>query len=475
MVNPTPVLMLDGSLIGCNPLTDAGGRKVLNPDNPTLIADLAITWGRADVWTQPEPSVLTFVMWEANPTWLNRIVSQQALRRPVRITYQYGGASPGERIMFQGFTTNVDVQAESRRTTRGITPGWRVQVQASDRAGFIGQESWGQQVLPVETMQQRAVRIRNQAASTGIRQFYFEDGYKAGNVKSIDVSDEAVIDTMTAMYRSFADAWCYNPARNTVNRIPGGSNWADYFLRLGVSTGENAVRAYPPAWTDPAGTEDPIDTQPYKPGYIGACDVSGPIALSANTIQDITHITCHWYDAPNAKDWTTELVVKDQNPRARLEFDSWYNNGVYIDPILQDVKATVTKDGARPVHPQLTWDCAKSIDVPDWGTFESLSLPAQTVRMVTLAGSPFVSGLGQHPVWHPCGGEVAYSKGRWRFTVNLAPTTMPLPAGLVPMRFDTMPTSVKLGPTPGQWHIDKSLSIYDFNFVNNDANIYAYN
>lgn len=474
MVNPTPAIWLDGALLKCAAATDpVTGAPVFDADDATLIDTLAIRWGRADVWTQPEPAVVTFALWEAQSTWLGKIIAQTALRRAVLVSFARGAG--GDRTIFQGFTTNVDVVAESRRTPRGMTPGWRVQIQASDRAGFIGQESWGPQTLPEESMQSRAVRIRNQAASTGIRQFYFEDRFRAGIVQPRDVTDETVLDTMAGMYQSFADQWCYNPARNTINRIPGGSNWAPYYLRLGVSDTDTAVRLYPPVWGDPTGKEDPIDEAGYPTAYIGACDVAGPIALSASMIQDITHITCHWFDKPNGKDWSTTLVVRDQTPRARLEFDSWYNDGVYVDPILADVMNTVTKDGARPTHPEIVWDCARAGDVPDWLTFESLSLPCQTVRMVTLAGSPFTAGLGLPPVWHPCGGEVAYVRGRWRFTLNLAPTTMPLPADFAPVTFANLPASIALSDE-SVWHLDRSVTSYDLGFVPNaDALLYAFN
>lgn len=484
MVNPLPTIALDGSFLTTVETTDTDGRNVLYDDRPTVIGRMTVDWGRTDQWTQPAPAVFTFTLWEPADlatTWLKKIVAGTSLRRGCTLTYTKpaGGLNPGTKTAFQGFTTNVDVERQAMRTKRGMTDGWLVQIQASDRSAFVGQENWGAQTLPRETMQSRAVRIRNQAGPTGIREFYFEDRFKDGYVNPLDVTDRSVMDTANGMYQSFADQWTYQQHRNVVIRIPGGSNWGAYYLRFGVSTGDNAVRLYPPNWVDPTGQEQPIDQQAYPAGYIGACDVSGRIALSSTALNDITDISCNWHDAitnpPAGNAWVSSLNVTNSVPRNRLKFDSWYENGTDIDPILQDVKNTVQKDGARPCHPPIRWDTAKAGDIPDWQTFESLSLASQTIRMVVLAGSPFSAATGNAPVWHPNGGVIAYEKGKWDLTVHLQPTEINLPAGWTPVTCATVHQSITLGDTSTRY-LDPSITPFDIYYVRStDAGVYAYN
>lgn len=479
MVNPTLWVELDGSWLSCATTTDRSGRTVLADDRPTIVDELSIVWGREDVWTQPDPSVLTLTLWEpaSTATWLAKIVAHTALRRSA--TVQYGiPPSDDPYQIFRGYTTNVDATPERRRTRKGITDGWRIRVQASDRSGFIGQDVWGPGTLPEETMINRAVRIRNRAVTTGIREVYFEARFQSGQVKPLDVGMQTVAETMNGMYQSFADQWTYIPSRNVVNRIPGGSNWAPYSLRFGRSNSpdpvaNNTIRLYPPAWVDPTGAEDPQDTAAYPAGYIGACSVASDITLSANAIQEITHIKCNWYDKPNAKDWSTTVQVRAGNPRNLLEFDSWYNNGIYVDPIIDDVEATVLAEGGRPVHPQIRWNTKVTGEIPDWPTFKSLTLPAQTVRMVTLAGSPYSAATGYAPVWHPCGGVITYRDGEWDIAVNLSPTNMPLPAGFTPVTCATIHQSITLAD-PNAWHIDRSVTPFDLRFVGPGDTVYLY-
>jgi hypothetical protein len=475
MVNPLPSIAVDGAFLQCFPITDTNTGKTVFPiDRPTLVGDMTIAWGRDNVWDQPDPSVLTLTMWEPQPgEWLRKVVEKKAIRRGVLVSFRrQDGAVDKDVIIFQGFTTNVDVQASQQLTDSGMTDGWMVQIQATDRSGFLGQENWGAQVLPEQSMQERAVRIRNQAAPTGIRQFYFEDNFKSGIVGAMDVTDKTVLDMVTGMYTSFADQWTYIPARNVVNRIPGGSNFQPYTLLLGVTyLAGSSVKLYPPTWGDPTGKEDPIDTAAYPTAYIGACDVTGGIALSSNMIQDITHISCKWYNKPGGAWHVTTLTVKDETPRSRLEFESWYNDGTFVDPILEDVRRTVVQDGGIPPHPRLTWDTAKSQDVPDWNTFESLTMAAQTIRMVALAGDPFAYALGRAPVWHPGGGVVGYRSGKWFFELDLLPTVMPLPDNFVPITPAMINKSITLA-NPDRWHIDNSITPYDMRFVPNDGQVY---
>lgn len=480
MVNPKPWVLLDGAYLSDDLTTDASGRTVFAGDRPTMIGELSITWGRDDQWTQPSPAVLSFVLWEpaSTATWLRKVVDQTAIRRGCIVGYRREGSDAGDRYIFQGFTTNVDVVAARRRTAAGMTEGWLVQVQAGDRTAFLGQINWYSGTLPEETMNDRAVRLRNQGAPAGIRQFYFEDRFRQGGVKAVDVSSKSVLDTVNEMYKSFADQWYYEPNRNVINRIPTGSMWGNYDLGMGVSAldGARRVRLYPPAWTETSGKEDPIDQKGYTGAFIGAAAVSGDIALSADTIQDITDIAVTWFNKPGGSNYTTNVNIKNSSPPARLVFESWYNDGTYVDPIIDDVKRMCLGDGARPTHPEIRWDTAKTGEIPDWPTFESLTLTAQTIRMVVLAGSPFSAATNYAPVWHPCGGVVRYRAGKWDVSLNLAPTSMPLDPNRTPITPNALAGNnfskgITLADTSTR-HFDLSITPFDLFYVSNPNGYY---
>lgn len=477
MVNPRPTIICDGEFLSCEPaVAQLDGTRVFSLDRATLVDDMSIAWGRDDQWTQPDPSVLTFKLWEPWPgQWLTKIVQKRAMRRGINIVYNEpasaGGVYPGDKSIFQGFTTNVDVQWSVQKTSAGPTAGWMVEIQAADRSSSLGQINFpGGVTLPEESIQNRAVKLRNYGAAAGIREYYFESRFAPGIVRLINPADKSVMDMTNDLYKSFADQWCYNPSRNTVNRIPTGSTWGNYDLKMGKTSTSGTVRLYPPAWTDTTGTQSEIDKRPYPVAYIGACQVTGNIRLAANTMQDITEISCSWFDKPNNKDWRTTVVIKTDGPPARLQFDSWFNNGTAIDPVIADVRKMIEGDGSKPMHPQIIWDTAKTGEVPDWNTFESLTMPAQTIRMVTLAGSPFSNAVGSPPVHHLCGGVIRYAEGSWHFTMNLAPTSMPLDPNRKPITPAVLDTRLTLNDASG-WRFDPSITPSDLFYVS-DAGIY---
>lgn len=477
MVNPTPTIAIGGQFMSCATATDEDGRKVFPLNGSTLVGDMTIEWGRSDMWTQPQPSVLTFTIWEAEPNWLRRIAAQTQMRLATAVLYtREGNTNPGDRYIFQGFTTNVDVKASRQRTPVGMVDGWMVRIQAADRTAFLGNVPWNPMELPEEQMIQRAVRIRNQAAGVGIRQFYFEDHFKTGQVKPLDVKGKTVLDTVNGMYSSFADQYYYEPNRNVVNRIPTGGAYAYVYMMMGVSTDKSVVRLYPFDFPETSGKEDPIDQIPYKGATMGACDLTAELALSSSMIQSITTISCKWYDKPNGyREWTTNVKVKDVVPEALLQFESWYNDGTIIDPIIEDVKRLVTGDAAQPMHPRVRWDTSKTGDIIGWRTFESLTLPAQTLRFITLTGDPFAVALNMMPTWQPSGGTITYGRGKWDITVDLAPSGLKVAPDHSPVTADTIDRTITLGGDNPR-HLDPSISSYDMYFVSTRyPNLYAMN
>ncbi|AVJ48763.1 minor tail protein [Gordonia phage SallySpecial] len=465
-VNPRPIIALDGVFMSCATVTDADGTgPVLASNRPTLMDRLSITWGREDQWTQPDPAVLTFTLWEPQPgTWLNRIVTKTSMRRGCTIGYRHRDGT--DRTIFQGFTTNVDVKATRQRTDIGVLDGWTVRIQCTDRSGFLGQVDWYAGQLPAETMQQRAVRIRNQGAGVGIRQVYFEDRFRTGTVRAVEVTDKSVLDTVNELYRSFADQWTYQQHRNVIIRIPSQTNWMPFGLRFGKATTDNRVRLFPPAQADPTGQESAIDRAEYPPASVSGADVSGDIVLSSNLIQDITKVTAKWRNdaAAGGAETATSTTIKADQPATLLEFETWYNDHTYVQPVLDDAVNMCKGDGAKPTHPQIRWNTKRTRGVPDWATFESITLPSQTIRLVALTGSPFAAALGTMPVWHPMGGVVAYEAGHWDVTLNLAPTSPELPPGHAPITCDRIDPRITLGDT-NAWHLDPSITCFDLQFV----------
>lgn len=493
MVNPVPVIWCDSVALSCAPDTDADGNPVFYDDRETLIGRATITWGRTRIFEQPRPSVLTWQLWQpdtiAGETWFQKVTdysSDGSAGLPVNMMWNRPVTpNSGDKSIFAGYTTNVDVHEEYRRTKRGMTRGWRVQLQAADRSAFLGNVPWGDNAsgpatwdwAAGETMVTRAVRIRNQQLSpVGIAQIYFEDGYAPYVTRAISVKDKTVLDSVNELYNSCGQQYSYNPNSNVLKRIPAGSNLASFSLTMeNTTTDPYTVKLWPPTWDDPTPSgsgADPVVYQDLNGAAIPGCMVTGEIAQSSDNQNTVTHVSARWNDSVGGSgDRDTTQTVRVRNPRITLQFDTWLGNGPNVDTVVTNTKNACLYEGRRPFHPRITWQTKKTGEVPDWDTFESLSLACQTLRMVTLTGDPY-NPASELPVWAPAGGVIGYENGYWDFAVDLQPYKTSTPVGfasITPNRLAAI-TSVATSEGPGL-HFDPSLTPNDFKWVSNTASI----
>lgn len=485
--NPVPSIALDGAFLDCTTQKRCpiSGDLVMPDTGLTLMGAMSIDWGRDDPHSQPAASVLNLTLWDPTGHWLQRIAARDAIGKPVAVWYDRAILRPGDtrtiRWIFQGFTTNVDVVAERIRTPCGLTDGYIVKIQASDRAGFLGNVEWFSGELPQETMLDRAIRVRNQSGPIGIRQLYFESRYVAGLVSSADVSSKTALDTANDIYESFAQSWTYNPDRNVITRIPAGAVFSKHHLYLGVTNlgDPGRVSVMMPRFQDTTGQEDPIDLEPLPPAYIPACKVTSEIALQSSTMSDITTVSCKWNDMhAGGNQWTTIIHTRDVLPRRLLRFDSLFIDGVYIDTVMQDVVRYVSREATRPMHPPITWNTRDHGLIESWDTFEVLTRPSQTVSATTIAGSPFTASLGLPPWWNIAGGTITYEAGYWEITCNPAPAAIELPDNFTPITWSTFTAAASpisyADDQPGpHWHLDGSLDYYTLSFVG-DPTVYQH-
>ncbi|EGD53210.1 hypothetical protein [Gordonia neofelifaecis] len=487
MVNPKPTVTIAVRQPGvttsttltptCSTALDADGRECLPAADACILGDLTIDWGRSDVWTQPDPAVATAVVWQSDrAAELNPSVNL-ARATPGRglvgldfdVVVPRTAPATGSFVVFRGRTTNVDAERSQQRTVNGLENGWMLRIQAADRSASLAQvDKQGFVKLDADrTMKANADFLNTLSSWAGIRETYFEAAYQNGKCRFVDMTDKTLLEVIVELYASFSHQFVYNPRRNVIIRIPAAYDHGSYSLQFGRRNVGDTVRLYAPAWVDNTGREDPQDSEPYPSGYVGGDDVSGDVRISSDQVNAITHLECKWYDSVAAKkDIISRVVVDDSANRGLLRFDSWFEDGLQIDPIMQDVKRKCLAEGARAFHPTIVYDTRRAGDIPDWNTLETLACPAQTVRMVVVAGSPFAALMDVPPVWYPAGGVIAYGGGHWTFTTHLAPAPITLAGS--PVTFANLASS-STGSTLTLGQLDKSISSYDLRFCSDPA------
>ena len=485
MVNPVPTLWVGPfsfAPAALAPVYDENGLEVARSgmySAATFLGDLSIEWGRDNVWSQPEPSVATCTFWQSDK-YIERVPANSYLARIADgtlvgdrfICYFGSGVVPSVRNasgfsaswrFFEGRITNADAKRMTLRTDQGTETGWAIRIQGSDQTGAIANAAAPSSLPNNQTMTQRAAAIRTAAvSSSNIRQMYFEAAYMGGRVKEVDTKDQTAYDLVVKMYESFGHQFAYNPHRNVLIRIPSAYNHGSYSLGFGRRAVGDTVRLYPPRQIDNSGREAPDDSDPYPSGYVGACAVQGDVVLTSEQTQRVTDIQCAWWVSASGADHVSQISVRSAPAKAMLRFDSWFSDGLQVDPIMDSVKSKCLAEGSRACHPAIVWDTDRAGDVPDWETFMSLTLPMQSVRMIVLAGSPFNAVMNVAPVWYPCGGVINYTGGKWKFTVNLAPA--PLTLAGTPITFTNLQSN-PTGSTVTLDQLDHSISSHDLKYV----------
>lgn len=412
------------------------GRNAFQAYARTLVSGLTITWGRKDIWTQPEPATLSFTVFDATDYWATKIAAKEALNVGVTVNVNlpagktHDDAPNGEYYLFRGWTTKVTATQTRAWTTAGWQDGFLVTITCTDRAGALGQVPYFNITLPAQNMVDRFIRLRNDAAALGIREFYFDDERKNAPVREHKYDDSTGLDVLGDMYKSMGDQWAYNPNRNTINRIPSHYD-KDRAGNAFLYNFDGELVPIPVSQDDPSGRESAHDRAKYPAGFIDGTEVTSKTVLSAEQGGEIDQIIGKWNNRhDNGRQINTTLTLSTARPPYRtLTFDSHLTDGLDLDPTVWKLQHRV-QSFAGPHHPAVRYEAGR------YGGFISVEQGMfwlGTVERYVLAyisASPWVAATKTvGPYVSPSGGTVTYQNGAWSIDMDLVVGAAYMPAG----------------------------------------------
>lgn len=423
MFRPHPDILF-GQTALCAPRT-VDGLPVLAHDEATLIDRMSITWGREDHWDQPEPATIRFTFFDPTTDWALKIGTNNAIGLGVHVSIRLpdghgiAEAPTGTYVIFQGFTTKVEAERRRVNTTAGKRTGWVVTVTAGDRTSALGNVPFTFENWPPERMIDRAIRLRDRAAGVGIRQFYFDADHVNGTVSALEVRDLTGLDVAQQLYTSFGHQWTYHPNRNVVNRIPEHRFPDSPHL---VDTGDGKVIPRMPDLADWTGAEEPIDRAVHVGTAVDGCTVESDAHLSTDQLSYITRVECKWQNRHDANrtilTYQTKLFAVA--PFRTLKYDSWFDDGITVDPVLQRTADKAFYQESGPHHPAITYRTKPFGGFTDAKHAVWFLTPAERRGYAFLSGSPWIADLGGvPPIVTPCGGTITYAAGEWTVTTRL--------------------------------------------------------
>ena len=422
--NPRPNLVF-GQFPLYDPVIGDDGVPRLSTDAATLINTLSIDWGRDNHWSQPEPATMTFQFFDPGTNWAIKIGTGGAIGIGVLLSvalpagHGIAEAENDTYRIFQGFTSKVEAERARVLTTAGYRSGWIVTVTAADRSSALGNIPFTWQDWPPERMIDRAIKLRDQAAGTGIRQIYFDADRINGTVRAVELRDKTGLDLAHDLYGSFGHQWSYHQNRNVINRIPEHQFPDTPFLQ---DQGDGDVLPAMPDLTDWTGQEAAIDRAPHVGIALDGCTVESESRMSSEQVSNVTRTEAKWNNRHDNNRSILTYMVKmlAVAPFRTLSFESWFDDGLDLDPVLERTSNKAFYQQSGPHHPAVTYRTAPFGGFPDAKRAVWFLTPSERRGYAFLSGSPWIADIGGvPPIVTPCGGRIAYRDGEWTVTTRL--------------------------------------------------------
>lgn len=403
-IKVTPTITIDGQIIAVS-LADID-------THPTAIKGLEIDWGRSEYHSaEASPASLTMSIADSTGEWAARILERRALGRKVEVTWigeptTPDGVTIGPIIMFRGRISKANAEPLDRYTAEGRRR-WEITLTCADRTADLGNALVNDVEWSPAPMLNRANQIRNLGLDGGseIEEMYFWPGYVNSRSGPVEADRTSALELMGEFYASMGnDAWAYDPHENVVRQSIRLSQ--PYTIHLGSF--DDHLGAVTPVVSDIV-----VDDVVYPGVALGGRALIGDPVVEADPASDINRLECAWPNfANNHVDRTT--IMEDVAPgdaRRVMSWRSWLENGLTIDPTLDNVWARVREEGARPKHPEIT-----TIPTHEFATGRMAQWILQTwenTRPAYIAGSlAYLWLMGDsaeyHPVVAPIGGTTSF-------------------------------------------------------------------
>lgn len=414
-ITVTPRLTIDGTDVACT----AGALDAA----PIAVRGFRITWGREE-YQDPavSPSSVDLTLIDTTGEWARRIRDSRAIGSRVVISWTGydSGTTIGPVVMFRGRVQLAEARPHHAEASDGRR-AWTVVLTCADRTADYGNALALPEVWPRETMIIRANRVRDLGLAGGseIDQVYFWPGYVGAQCSPLDVKGKSALDLMTELYASMGnDAYAYDPDENVVRQEIRLSQ--PMTVQLGTfDTSHGAVL--------PVANDIVVDGRTYPGVGLGGCELVGEPAVTADPSTDINRLECSWFDQSTGhKEWTTVMEqVAPGDARRVMSWSSWFDDGVVIDPTLDNVWARAREEGRRPRHPDVIIPATFEFvterlarwTLATWANTRAAYIAGSLAYQWLMADeerySPIVAPIGGQTVWEPLAGWSALLHVHW--------------------------------------------------------------
>jgi hypothetical protein len=177
-----------------------------------------------------------------------------------------------------------------------------------------------------------------------------------------------------------------------------------------------------PDLTDWTGQEAAIDRAPHVGIALDGCTVESESRMSSEQVSNVTRTEAKWNNRHDNNRSILTYMVKmlAVAPFRTLSFESWFDDGLDLDPVLERTSNKAFYQQSGPHHPAVTYRTAPFGGFPDAKRAVWFLTPSERRGYAFLSGSPWIADIGGvPPIVTPCGGRIAYRDGEWTVTTRL--------------------------------------------------------
>jgi hypothetical protein len=391
---------------------------------PQVLSGLEVTWGRAELFGQPDPATAVVEVFDPSGTWatgLDSLDQADLMGDAVDIGATIDGAD------WTSFRGRIDRVAVAPATFDGIA-GARVSLSLVSRLALYGSQSTGS-AWPEETHGARLARLVTRLSAFGSGGVTGVDPPSADATKDARLvaaapADENLLENLGRLADAWPATYSYHPHDSEVRMIARRS-----YARTGIAGLDTAdgitgavIASHGGLHVVPFGSSYGSPRMFLDGAGTGAADESGWVARTAE--QRITSVSVAYKNKAAAYADATVLTSSSRaistSTAQRATLETVLVETAAVTALADELLAQVTDEGAAWRPAPVVLDTTFTGGFTDALTARHLLAGGETPAVVFLQRT-LLPRLGIRPVFAVIGGTIGHLAGAWRLTLTLAP------------------------------------------------------
>ncbi|MFL0579181.1 hypothetical protein [Dietzia sp. 179-F 9C3 NHS] len=411
-INPTPTIRIDGIAQTCDAV-DHLGRPVLDGDRGTMLDSVLIRWGRSSIWETPPPAVASATLFDPGGVVIPYIRDGSIYRKRFSVEIN---PPTGRTTLFLGFITNISVTERTMETSRGHVTGWMLHLIATDQRILLRTRPMTLN-MAAQTYSARlaSVRYRTTQAGIGLTWRTWSNFDTMPLYASTYTGDQdgflAAMAATTGDHHQFVPD---GPGIHLIQTVPAAGTSA---VLMDLGDGATTIRAID--------TNQTLDGQVWTGTTLDGCQVARTTAADMDS--QATDQVNQWSVRYGEQNTNVETIRSDPaagagDPARVVEYRTWLAGVGPASEVADELQRRGMAEGRGPHHPPVEVSTTPDRGFASWTQAAAILRTWEEPQPIALTGSPWTRATGFSLTHVIQGGDLQFTRGRWRHKLKLRRT-----------------------------------------------------